>query len=419
MASKTSSRAAAFHALMAWERTHTFIDDSITRWKAHAAPSKLDVDLAYELACGTLRMQRYLDYQAKRVTANHKLPAKLAEKVLLRLALYQWFFLDRMPPHAIVNEMVALSKETASPHFARFINGLLRNIDREHAQVPENLADRYSYTDFFVEQLVQHYDQARAEKILQAENRPCPFMARLRCDPNAETRALLKDAIQDGQMYVFEGSAPIGAIAASPSFYIQNKTQPYLLWQCAKRLEKPPKTILDMCAAPGGKTVLLHDLFPTSMLVANDVSPAKVALLQENLTKYGIAARVHCGRGEELQLQELQLEQRFDLIVVDAPCSNSGVLYKCPEARWRLQKQAINELTQQQFRLLQSAARLLAPGGRIWYSTCSILPEENEALLEKIAPELGLELDGEPVMVLPGEMQYGEGGGIFGLVARL
>jgi len=142
---------------------------------------------------------------------------------------------------------------------------------------------------------------------------------------------------------------------------------------------KAPARILDLCASPGGKLLAAHDLFPQAKLYANDVSPEKIMRLSQNLAKYGVKADLNCGQGEDYQSSEL-----FDLIILDVPCSNSGVLNKRPEARWRLTPKVIEGLRQTQSRLVKHAADLLAPGGVIWYLTCSILKSENEEMIEDV-----------------------------------
>ncbi len=128
-----------------------------------------------------------------------------------------------------------------------------------------------------------------------------------------------------------------------------------------------------MAASPGGKSILLADFFPKAELFANDITEKKVKILQENFAKYGIKASISVGDGAEFESNI-----KFDLVIVDAPCSNSGCLYKCPEARWRLTKEDLAAYILLQKKLLQSARKLVSDEGFIIYSTCSILPEENK-----------------------------------------
>ena len=160
-----------------------------------------------------------------------------------------------------------------------------------------------------------------------------------------------------------------------PSLYIQNKTFVDLLLEMKNHFKGSPKRILDMAAAPGGKLILIHDLYPQSLLFANDIETKK---LKENLQKYQVEAEVTTQPAELYETTE-----KFDLIICDVPCSNSGVLGKRPEARWRLSEENVDAHQQKQLKFLKHAKSLLKKGGQIWYMTCSILKEENEEVCER------------------------------------
>jgi len=165
------------------------------------------------------------------------------------------------------------------------------------------------------------------------------------------------------------------AFVDSTDYYIQNAT-PVQLFEFLAKGSFDPKRILDLCAAPGGKLLLAHDCFPNASLFANDVSEEKIKRLTENIAKYGLSAKVSCGPGEAFQS-----DQPFDLVVLDVPCSNTGVLNKRPEARWRLSPTGVRQLTEKAKMLIEKASSLISKNGRIWYMTCSILQEENQELI--------------------------------------
>jgi len=351
------SRSAALSALLDWQEKKIFLWDSLQRLKEAASIEGRDLNFAYELSCGTMRQLRLLDAYASLLC--EKMPKKPIERWLLRLGLYQRLFCQNIPEHAIVHSMVELAKKKAHASFASFLNALLR---KPLIQLPKI----HSYTDYFIEALERHYGKERAEELLDRGNVP----------------------------------TPVATHTYGEATYTQNPTQVELLSVQANRLAFSPTKILDLCAAPGGKTLLLHRLFPKAKLVANDIAPKKMALLQENFAKCSCPAEISCQDGTSFQWEE-----PFDLIVVDAPCSNSGVLYKCPEARWRIDQEEIAKLNATQLALLQGARRNLAPYGVIWYQTCSILPEENEELVQKS----GLQVVGAPILQLPDSLGH-EGG---------
>lgn len=395
------SRHAAFFALLNWHQKGTFLWDSLEKWKVDKAPSPSDLNFAYELACGSLRMQRQLDYIIK--TVIKKRPAKEKERIILRLALYQYYFLPNIPAYAVVDSSVKLAKEQCHSSFASFLNAVLRKIERKPIETTD-LGIVHSYPDLFVELLSSAYGLEKCVDILERGNKPSALTGLLYTQSDAAGAKPLEDPLIAScglKMYFLD--------APNPIFYIQNRTQPKLLAQLSKGLKEKPKRILDMCAAPGGKSLLLHHLYPDAKLTVNDSSQHKIKRLSENLQRFSCNAKICnaeilCQNGEELQS-----DHRFDLILIDAPCSNSGVLYKCPEARWRITEETLNALAETQRKLIARAMHLLTQNGKIWFMTCSILPQENEQHIAALAQELGLQVDGDYALQLP-DFEGHEGG---------
>ena len=371
-----TSREAAFLALSAWHKKGLFLWDSLQKWKERAPPATKDLNFAYELACGSLRALGYLEWVARR--ASSRLPKKADERLLLYLALYQKLFLKNIPLFAVVNESVELAKKYTSKQFASFLNAILR---KEIPDAPESTVVRLCYPKYYVTALTDAYGEEKAYELLVRGNSQTPLMA---------------------TKFTKEGPVNGPCEAFSDDCYIQNSTPFTLVIQLAKEHAKalsPPKRILDMCASPGGKTLLLCHLFPDATVVASDLSK-KLPLLQENLARF--KTNVH------VQSEESEHSGSYDLIVVDAPCSNSGVLFKCPEARWRLSKNATLELQKTQISLLEKAKNLLTPGGTIWYMTCSILPDENEQIVQEAIKRFSLK-ETQSILQLPNSKGF-EGG---------
>lgn len=358
-------REAAFVASLASAKGEGFVPDLLAQWRSTCSPTDLDFDLASEIAFGSTRMALACDYMSQQL--SEKRPGKLRERVLLRTAIYQFNFMSRVPPYAIVNESIEIAKKYCHYTFVSYLNALLRKLEKEKLELPqgdsvEELSVRYSYPSFFVKLLIEDYGLTQAKIALEAGNVRAPVTYRIRTT---------------GSFGVIEDRAQIPEIAASTEYYIQNVTPSTLMTALSQGID-PPRKILDLCASPGGKLLLAHDLFPEAKLFANDVSEEKVKLLLENCSKYGIQAELSCERGEEYWSSE-----KFDIVVLDVPCSNSGVLNKRPEARWRLTEENLDQLEELQLNLIRHAITLLAPGGEIWYLTCSILKRENEQLMQK------------------------------------
>lgn len=371
-----NSREAAYQALLYALKEEGFIHAYLDKWRQAENPSSVDFNLAQEIAYGSCRMALALDFLGASLAGKEKLSLKLKERALLRTAIYQHFFMERIPLYAIVNETLNIAKKHCHSTFAGFLNAILRKMSEKsptlpQGDTPEEMSTRLSYPLWLVQQLIQDYGLPTAKKIMEAQNLPSPTMARTRIH-------------SESKMITIKDSATLAQMAASPDFYIQNGT-PALLMEYLGRTAKPPKRILDLCASPGGKLLAAHDLFPNASLVANDVSEEKLKPLRENIAKYRLQVELNCGLGEQFSDSN-----RYDLIILDVPCSNSGVLNKRPEARWRITDPFLKELETTQLRLAQHAASLLAEGGEIWYMTCSILKRENEEMVSRICDATAL-----------------------------
>ncbi len=362
-----NAREAAYKALLGSMREKQFISSFLETWQQSDAPSSKDLRFAKEIANGAMRKQKTLDHYAKQLSDTLKLKRK--ERALLYIALYQALEMDKVPLHAIVNESVELAKKECHVRFASFLNAVLKKIPHTEFRLPqgsdaESLSIRYSYTKFYVQQLLVEYGLQTTIATLEAGNTPGKTMGRLRRGSDSPLKVF---PIENPQDY-----------SESPDIYIQNITPVLLMGKMANFLTKPPKTILDLAASPGGKALLAHDLYPQAKLTVNDVSEGKMNKIRENFEKYGINADYSISRGETFSTDD-----RYDLIIVDAPCTNSGVLNKRPEARWRLNSCAVEELRSLQKKLLRHALDLLTPHGRVFYMTCSILPCENQNLVKE------------------------------------
>ena len=391
---KISPREAAYLACLNFEKEGRYLADFLNDWFKQSHPSMQDFKLAQEIAYGTCRMRLALEYYAENLS-NNKLNLKRKERILLFTSLYQYYFLDKIPLYALTNESIKIAKKYCHGRFIKFLNAVLRILSSSNHKLPQNnsiqnFSIRYSYPEYYVKTICKENDADQAIKILEAGNARPVLMARRR-----------EDASIFPEMVALN-SPELNEFFSTEKYYIQNGT-PALLMKFLAEGIITPKKILDLCAAPGGKLIACHDLFPNSDLYANDVSPSKIKILEENLHKYKITATLSSGRGEDYPTKDL-----FDLVVLDVPCSNTGVLNKRPEARWRLSKEHVSELMKCQYKLLQHAIKLLSNKGQIWYMTCSILQEENEKLIEKAVKELGLTIK-KQMKILP-NLEGADGG---------
>ena len=388
------AREAAYLSLLRSLRDEQFVIHSLAKWQQEENPTPQDFAFAHEIASGSARMALALDHIGTELSTSKKLSLKLKEKALLRTAIYQYCFMSKVPLYAIVNESIEIAKKYCHQTFASYLNALLRQLEKQTPSLPEGISPkemsiRYSYPHYFVTQLIIDYGQNTAENILKLGNIPSKTMVRVRpgVDINSEALKMLSPIKETGiPIAIMEKASALSAISAMPEIYIQNATSVALVGELAARTETP-KNILDLCASPGGKLIATHDIYPEAKLFANDISEEKIFRLSENLKKYGIKAHLNSGLGEEYTSETL-----FDLIILDVPCSNSGVLNKRAEARWRLTPEAIDDLHKKQEALLKHATTLLSKKGKIWYMTCSILRSENEEIVSSIAKKCELHM---------------------------
>ncbi|KAF3362624.1 Uncharacterized protein PHSC3_000863 [Chlamydiales bacterium STE3] len=369
-------REAAFLALCSAEKGESYLQEWLEDWRTKNTPGEKDERLAQEIAFGTMRMQLTLDSFASQLADNQKIKLKPKVRILLRTALYQATMMDKIPLYALVNETVRIAKKYFSIPTANFLNALLRKIEGHCFSLPEGsqpqeLSLRFSYPLALVENLIKTFGEEKTKGILEVGNQPPKLMVR-----KLHTSQIEMQQIESTSLHAF---------MTSLNFYIQNSTPATLFHHLASANPFDPQVILDLCASPGGKLLLAHDYFPTAKLFANDISEAKLRKLKENIEKYQLQVDISCGPGESYPKG-----RSFDLIIADVPCSNTGVLNKRPEARWRFSESSLENLKATALSIVGHATTLLAPNGRIWFMTCSILKEENEDLIAEICQKLSM-----------------------------
>ena len=369
--SVSEARAAAYLAVYHWKKNGIFLDNSLERWYKTQNIGTRERSFARQVAIGTVQRQRSLRYLiTKLVTKPNALG--LQERTLLETAFYQARFMDRVPDYSVVNETVQLAKRYTSHGFAKLVNAVLRSYYKNPPHPPLEWGELYSYPDWYIAQLKHSYSKEQTRQILDAGNQAAPLSIRVREPIHLDNQKL----VHQGHLVAVHIQSEESSVTLNdPRLYPMGLTQILLLERLAEHTPEPA-SILDLCAAPGGKLLAAHDLFPTAALTANEPSLERTHRLKNNWEKYKLDGQLTNYLG-----QEFPLHRQYDLVIIDAPCSNTGVLNKRPEARWRIDAQAIEAHVLLQKELLQHAAQLLTAKGRIWYMTCSILPQENEEVI--------------------------------------
>ncbi len=370
--------------------------------------STADRGLCQELVYGVVRWQTTLDWLIAHKTPGRTQKAALQE--LLRLGLYQIFWLDRIPDHAAVNETVEMAKRQGFGPQAGFINAVLRGYLRELDATKETLADLktsqpavgWSHPGWLVERWDRRWGSARARALLEWNNTPPKTFARnntLKADPgklltqwrdeNVDYDFVRRDWFGENLIFELKAHPPLSFVPSFQQglFYIQD---PSTLLAVRELDPQPGETILDFCAAPGGKTTVIAQWMNNQgRIVANDVSKERSKLVEENCVRLGATCV------ETVSTFNLQ-PSTFDRVLVDAPCSNTGVMRRRVDLRWRIQPEEIQRLRTIQLDLLRQVASAVKPGGVLVYSTCSLEPEENsEGVKEFLREQPGFRLERE------------------------
>ena len=387
-----------------------FVEDLLETALANARLSAADRGLCQELVYGIVRWQAALDWLITLKTGGRD--QKPALQNLLRLGLYQIFWLDRIPDHAAVHETVELAKHGGLDSQAGFINAVLRGYLREADETRNLLADLkiadpasgYSHPRWLLEKWQKRFGDERTRQLLDWNNTPPKTFARvntLKTDAgklverwraeNVEHDVVRRDWLGENLIFELKSHPPLASLASFSAgwFYIQD---PSTLLAVRELAPQPGETILDLCAAPGGKTTFIAQIMHNKgKIVACDISGDRLKLVQENCQRLGVT----CFEPDLFSTFNLQ-PLTFDRILVDAPCSNTGVMRRRVDLRWRISLQEILRLQETQLDLLKFAAAKLKPGGILVYSTCSLEPEENsEVVKEFLREHPGFKLDGE------------------------
>ncbi len=377
------ARAQAFGILMAVEQTSAHSDHLL-----RARLSKLsaaDRGLCTELVMGVLRWRSLLD---ARIEAASIQPLKrLDAEVLmaLRLAAYQMGFLERVPARAAVHESVELVKRAHKSSAAGFVNAVLRRLAQAPAAEPDAAADaaglaaRYAHPEWMVERWIREYGPEAAAKICHYDQQAPETALRIRDaaagdELEAEGIELALGRLLAGARRVVAGDVSRTKVFAGGRAAIQDEAS-----QLVAMLVGKGANILDCCAAPGGKTLLLAEQNPEATIAAVELDGERAKHLGKRLENAGVKnVSVICA-----DIVSMPFDTRFDRILCDVPCSGTGTLARNPEIKWRLKAEALAELKQRQIAILRSALNHLAPGGRLIYATCSLEREENEDVVDE------------------------------------
>jgi 16S rRNA (cytosine967-C5)-methyltransferase len=363
---------------------------------------KADASLATELTLGVLRWQGLLDWLLRGYLERPPDQLDLAVLLALRLGLYQLRYFDRVPRHAAINESVELVKRARKTSAAGMVNAVLRRaipkarvaadeIDKllpTAARAEERLGILYSHPAWLVARWIRSFGTERTVALLEANNRPAALTCAVLEEAAGERvqESLLKSGFEIRPARWLRGALQIaGGNPASSDAYRAGRInfQDEASQMVAHVVDaQEAQTILDACAAPGGKTMLLaHATAPRGRVIAGDIHEHRLRSIQQQLK------RTRTRNVELVALdatRPLPFSPGFDRVLMDAPCSGTGTLARNPEIRWRLKPEDLEQAHRSQVAMLRNALAAAGKTGRVVYATCSLEAEENEQVVAEV-----------------------------------
>lgn len=394
-------RQIAFLALREVHRRGAFADVALDRTFRNSELTDLDRRLVTELVYGSVRRMRAIDFIIDKLATKKSSQQPPELRTILHLGLYQLQYLNNIPPSAAVNTTVQLAKENGFSGLSSFVNGLLRQYirltDRElnpltvtnYKSTVERLGILHSFPDWIVEMWIEQLGETETEQLCQWFNQS-PTID-LRINPLKSAIDQIETAFKSQNISVsriphlpqalrLNGSS--GAIQNLPGYSegwwtIQDSSA-----QLVTHLldPQPGETIIDVCAAPGGKTTHIAELIQdTGTIYACDKTANRLKRLKENADRLQMKSiQIHTGDSRQFP----EFINLADRVLLDAPCSGLGTLHRRADARWHHTPENIQAQSQLQSELLTNAATFVKPGGVLVYATCTIHPLENETVIQ-------------------------------------
>ena len=390
-----TARNCALKALIQFRREQSWTDLYLKNSLSQL--SSEDAALATAITYGVLQNMMLLDYYIAHYSSiklNKIMPQVLDA---LRCGVYQILFMDRIPAFAAVNETVALVKKHANPRAGAFANAVLRKIVGDKDNLPEikassdaeQLSIKYSHPMWLVGKLAKQYGYDEAEQIIAANNKEAPVYISINT-LKTDAPALISKLADEGVTAQAVDGVPTALLCTCTRplhqtdafkdglFYIQD-----LASQLAVTLldPKPGHNLIDMCSAPGGKSIAAaQHMNNKGKIKAFDVHGHKIDIIRQNAAKYGID--IINADVSDSSVYNPALANSADRVICDVPCSGLGIIRKKPDIRFK-SAESISSLPDIQYEILKNAAAYVKPGGRLLYSTCTIIRQENENIINK------------------------------------
>lgn len=385
----------ALFVLERFDRRRAPLDIVLERTLSRPGLDQRDRRFIHELVHGILRRRMMLDFVIDHFLGDPRLRANDHLRRVLELGLYQLLYMDRVPEHAAVSETVACAKRGRDTRqVAGVVNALLRNVIRTRGRLPrpdesmplaQRLSITYSHPQWLVERWLAAYGLANVRKLLDFNNRTPEMFLRRRI--HGISRQQFDSAIRSigepvggygGLYYRLAKTMPVEGIALFREGQCTVQA-PSSGWAVALLDVRKSDTVLDVCSAPGGKTTLIAEMIGERGAVCScEVRMHRMRRVADSVRRMGLR-KVYLVLANGTRLP---FAGRFAKVLLDAPCSATGVMHRHPDARWLRTPEHIRRAADAQRRLLDEAAEAVMPGGLLVYATCSLESEENERQVE-------------------------------------
>ncbi|MBM3236507.1 16S rRNA (cytosine(967)-C(5))-methyltransferase RsmB [Candidatus Poribacteria bacterium] len=395
-----SVRKIALEILLSWEERKSDVSSLLDRAIREEQIQDIDKALLTELVYGVLRWRGRLDYIIKMfVHSRHNLDDVTLN--ILRLGAYQLIITDKIPPYAAINESVELAKPKCGRK--NLVNAVLRASQRNQTEIEypnkdENpiqyLSLRYSYPEWMVARWIKQHGVDWTAAFCEASNQVAPLCVRtntLLTNRDALAELLKQEGVEvDYSVIVPEGLRlrkypTLTQLSAYKRGWFSVQDESSMLTSYILD-PQPEEFIIDVCAAPGGKTTHIAQIMQNrGKIVAFDISESKLSLIKENCQRLGV--EIVTPMKVDASVIHNPFINKADRVLADVPCSNLGILRRHPEIRWRKTESQIIALSELQYKILKSASNYLKPNGILVYSTCSTEPEENEQVVMRFLSE--------------------------------
>lgn len=366
--------------------SHVVISDVLRKYQYL---DKQDRAFFSRLTEGTLERLLTLDYVLEQFSSVPVKKMKPVIRNILRIGAYQLLYMDSVPDSAACNEMVRLAEKRGFHSLKGFVNGVLRAVARNKEntlnQEKMSLSVKYSTPEWLVKQWVESYGEQTAERMLQASFKERKLT--VRCNLNRASKEEIIAMLEKEHVMVEECAYPDYALMLSEFDYLENLTafsEGYISVQdissmMVAEVAAPKKgfQVLDVCAAPGGKSLhIAEKLAGTGSVEARDITQYKVGLIEENIERTGLG-NLHT-KVWDATVEDAAWTGRADIVLADLPCSGLGVIGRKNDLKYKTTKEDCEELAKLQRKILHTVSGYVRPGGVLLYSTCTVNPAENE-----------------------------------------